>query len=142
MRLLKCAVGAFCIALTYGSVSGQQSADAGLTFQFKQFDFRRLNMGTPQLVYASGAIRPGDFARLTAFNAQNAVGRGAVLVLDSPGGNVVEAMAMARYIRSVGMDTWVDARPTVPDEVSKPGGCYSACTLLFLGGVHRSVGGT
>lgn len=119
------------------------ASDEGLTFRFKQFDFRRLNMGMPQLVYASGVIKAGDLARLTAFIAENAVGRGAALILDSPGGNVVEAMAMARYIRSVGMDTSVGARPTVPGEgVSQPGGCYSACTLLFLGGVHRFVGRT
>jgi hypothetical protein len=140
MRFLQRAVGVLYIALACASAGAQQVADPGLTFQFKQFDFRRLNMGMPQLVYASGAIKAGDLARLAAFNVQSAVGRGARP--RQPRRNVFEAMAIARYIRSIGMDTSIGARPTAPDAVSGPGGCYSACTLLFLGRVHRSVGTT
>ncbi len=101
-RRLACGIGL--VLMCVSGVAAQQP-DAGLSFSFKQFDFRRLNMGMPKLVYASGEINARDLARLTAFNAQNAVGCGAVLVLDSPGGNVFEAMAVARYIRLVGMDT-------------------------------------
>ena len=127
------------LAISMGGRVAAQQPNAGLSFNYRQLDLRRLNMGVRQFVYASGAIKVGDLARLTAFKTQNAIGSGAVLILDSPGGNVFEAMAIARYIRSVGMDTWVGSRPAGPDEITDRGGCYSACTLLFLGGVHRSV---
>ncbi|MEF2073850.1 ATP-dependent Clp protease proteolytic subunit [Consotaella aegiceratis] len=54
----------------------------------------------------------------------------ASLHIHSPGGSVVDAIAMARLVREKGLDT------VVPDD----GYCASACPLLFAGGVARSAG--
>ena len=50
------------------------------------------------------------------------------VVMGGPGGRVGPAYRIARLIRMRGLDTRVERR------------CYSACTVMFLGGVHRSVG--
>lgn len=50
-----------------------------------------------------------------------------VVLLWSPGGNVVAAMRMGRHIRKSGINTRVI------------GPCESACTLVAIGGVWRSI---
>jgi hypothetical protein len=53
-----------------------------------------------------------------------------VVVIDSPGGSVEDAMAMARLIREQGYAT------EIPDGSL----CASSCPLMFAGGVARSAG--
>ncbi|WP_192384759.1 hypothetical protein [Mesorhizobium silamurunense] len=56
------------------------------------------------------------------------VGSGArVIVFNSPGGNVGSAIRLGRMIRAAGLDT-LQVRQLQ---------CASACSLAFLGGVHR-----
>lgn len=50
------------------------------------------------------------------------------VVMTGPGGRVGPAYQIARLIRARGLDTHVERR------------CYSACTVMFLGGVRRSIG--
>lgn len=77
-------------------------------------------------ILAAGRIVPGTAQDLIAFDI--AADREALMVvLDSPGGSVTEAMQLGAYIRSRGLDTMV-----VGD-----GLCASACPLAFAGGVAR-----
>ena len=49
------------------------------------------------------------------------------LVLSSDGGNIYEGRGLARQIREAGLNTHVEST------------CSSACTLVFIGGVRRSM---
>lgn len=50
------------------------------------------------------------------------------VIVAGPGGRVGPAYQIARLIRARGLDTHVERR------------CYSACTVMFLGGVRRGIG--
>ncbi|WP_421760169.1 peptidoglycan-binding protein [Devosia sp.] len=54
-----------------------------------------------------------------------------IVVLNSPGGAVDSALAMARQIRRLGLSTYV------PRDM----GCYSACSYIFFAGVDREADG-
>ena len=54
-----------------------------------------------------------------------------IVVLNSPGGAVDSALAMAKQIRRLGLKTYV------PPEM----GCYSACAYMFFAGVDRQADG-
>jgi hypothetical protein len=78
---------------------------------------------------ASGAITPGISQAFAAEIAK----RGdyvKTVVLNSPGGSVVDALAMGRLIRERNISTEVEAGKY----------CASSCPLVFAGGVERRAG--
>ncbi|HKY94433.1 MAG TPA: hypothetical protein VJL84_03965 [Kiloniellales bacterium] len=78
---------------------------------------------------ASGTFSGGTadaFERFDELN-QRAID---VVVFDSPGGLVLEAIELGRYLRERGIAT------LVPDEAL----CASACPLAYAGGVERAAG--
>jgi len=78
---------------------------------------------------ASGTFAAGTadaFERFDELN-QRAID---VVVFDSPGGLVLEAIQLGRYLRERGIAT------LVPDEAL----CASACPLAYAGGVEREAG--
>lgn len=94
-------------------------------------------MGGPMKFYrgtdgdysAVGTITRGTADRLEAFVSDNEkqIGR---LFLHSPGGSVVDALAMSQIIRAAGISTVVPAN----------GYCASSCPLVLAGGLHRNSG--
>ena len=84
------------------------------------------------LVYLAGSIDPAAPERLSrALDGRD--GKIAVW-LNSPGGNLFAGMQLGRIIRRHGASTHIiDSRTLLPGE------CYSACSLAFLGGVHRFI---
>ena len=78
---------------------------------------------------ATGTITPGTAERFQAELAKRG-GYVATIVLESPGGSVRDAAAMARLIRQAGFST----------EVVPGGYCASSCPLVLAGGVERRVG--
>lgn len=83
--------------------------------------------GVPYVI-VTGTIGTGDADAFKSFVRENAV-EGGLVVISSPGGSVVEAMHIGRFIRRNDMQTMVP----------KDGECFSACFLAFVGGVSRSV---
>ena len=82
-------------------------------------------------IEASGQVVVGDFHRLLAFcDTVDKAGRLAGLIVDSPGGNVLEAEKMAGTIRDMGL----------PVAVAGGGRCASACFLLFAASPSRLAG--
>lgn len=80
------------------------------------------------ILLAMGSIKPGESARLA--NAIQRVGpRLAEIWLYSPGGTSVEGIKMGRLIRKKGLAT----------RIPKGAMCFSACSMVFLGGVLRTV---
>ena len=82
----------------------------------------------------SHRIRPGDEEQVRAF-LDGPEGQGVrIIYFDSRGGNPPAAMAIGQLIRERGLDTGFH-----PRDGNK---CASACTDMFMGGVHRYyVGG-
>jgi len=73
-----------------------------------------------------GASLVADFER-----ALEARPEARVLVLNSPGGYVDDALVVARKVRERGMDTIV----------AEGMGCYSACSYIYFAGANRQVDG-
>lgn len=75
-------------------------------------------------LFATGRIGGPDFL---AFKEALAVpGLKRLVLVNSPGGDVWTALQVARMVRSAELTTLVS------------GGCYSACTLIFIGGKERA----
>lgn len=83
-----------------------------------------LRDGDGQALLLQGRIEQGDAARLGGALRRQ---RFAVIVLNSPGGSVVEAREMGRMINRLG----------VPVAVPDRGVCASACFMLFAAGRSR-----
>jgi hypothetical protein len=99
-----------------------------MTFTYKNDHFAQLGMDF-RLIYATGLFVKGTAAEFRLFVEQNKIKDRAVVILESDGGGVAEALSMGRMIRQMGFDTEVNTH------------CFSSCTLAFLGGVRRNVRG-
>ena len=73
----------------------------------------------------TGSVMPGDEVQFQRKAAEGPVARVSV---NSPGGSIGVAWAIARMIRGLSATTLVDGGKSI---------CYSACTLMFVGGVAR-----
>lgn len=95
-------------------------------------------------ISATGAIVDSTVKDFAAFARQRDV-RGAVIVLDSPGGNVVQGLALGREFRRLEVTTSVGRTVKLvgkgePRAVLSPhAACNSMCVFLLLGGVKRHV---
>lgn len=58
------------------------------------------------------------------------------VILNSRGGNLFSGMEVGRIIRKHGASTHIG----VHNKLGKGGGCYSACSLAYLGGFFRHMG--
>jgi hypothetical protein len=95
-----------------------------------------------QFVYATGVITGSTPESLRRFAQRNRLVPGAYVIFNSPGGSLLGGMRLGNVIRSLRFDTMVGTRGE-PDSTAlnipriKPGACYSACTLAYLGGRYR-----
>jgi hypothetical protein len=87
-----------------------------------------------RFVYADGPFATGTAKEFVSFIESNHLSAGAIVVINSPGGLVSEALDLGRAIRAAGFDTEVGMQKEIDG-----GECYSACTLAFLGGVNRTI---
>ena len=87
------------------------------------------------LIYADGPITLGTAGRFRRFVDENKIPSGAVVIFNSPGGLVSEALEMGRRIRAAGFDTSIGTKGS-----KERAACFSACTLAFLGGDRRTPG--
>lgn len=90
----------------------------------------RFTLGAGGVMQAVGSIEPGTAGRF----ADEIEARGEyvkTLALNSPGGALDDAMAMARLVREKGIAT----------SVADGALCASSCPLLMAGGATRSAGG-
>jgi hypothetical protein len=89
--------------------------------------------GTSEAIQASGVIEHGDAQKFLAFVRVN----GATptdnwtVELSSPGGNLIEGIALGQAFRNAGMVT----------SVRRGHACMSACAIAFLGGVYVGASG-
>ncbi|MGP6086937.1 hypothetical protein [Antarctobacter jejuensis] len=97
-------------------------------------------------VVIDGQIEPGLTDRLRREFPEGIEGRR--LYLNSPGGNLGEALKLGRYIRSTGLITLIGAKRAerfnedgskkfLEGDFPKAGICESACVYAFIGGQER-----
>jgi hypothetical protein len=91
----------------------------------------------PWTIFLDGEIDGGAADRLLRFLERRGVTHAAVY-LNSPGGSLVEAMALGRVFRQHGFATVVGARNATTGGLMT-GVCYSACPFAFAGGVRRRL---
>jgi hypothetical protein len=92
-------------------------------------DAMTIELTTAGRLEATGVITPGTYERFKA-ELEKRSEYVKTVVLNSPGGSVQDALAMARLIRDKGFDTLVE----------KDGLCASSCPLVYSGGVARIAG--
>jgi uncharacterized membrane protein YhaH (DUF805 family) len=112
------------------------------TMTFKYYDDSDLRTHTLldfRSIDADGPITSGTADRFAAFLKENDISDGATIYLNSPGGLVDEAIALGRQIRQAGLDSEVGTSYESSGGKPSSAGCFSACTLTFLGGVNRYV---
>jgi peptidoglycan hydrolase-like protein with peptidoglycan-binding domain len=116
-------------ALRYMPSDGDQPKVASSPSMSRQFGAFSLPAGAPDAIILNGEVThtlDGDFLR-----ALDARPNARILVLNSPGGYVDNALQVAREVRRRGMDTLV----------AQGMGCYSACAYIFFAGGNRYVEG-
>src|SRR5260370_19892365 len=86
-----------------------------------------------RFVYADGLITQGTAQRFADFIREKQITSVAVVILNSPCGSLSETLAMRRQVRADGFDTSLGTKDR------KESICFSACTLVFLGGVRRTA---
>jgi hypothetical protein len=109
-----------------------------------QTEFERL-IGGFHYVNAFGKIEPGDDDKFKRFLETAAPPAISTIYLNSTGGNVEAAIGIGRQIREVGYSTSIGsyhlytAYPDIPmfERNLVAGKCYSAATLIYLGGRLR-----
>lgn len=89
----------------------------------------------PHFIFLDGPIDPDAPRRLQRVLDQLGGGM-AYVELNSPGGNVAAGMELGRILRAVEASTTVGVAAAEPYR-SKPGRCFSACSLAYLGGKFR-----
>jgi hypothetical protein len=96
-------------------------------------------IGNAWALYLSGDIDLNAGDRLENYIARNKVPRESWVILNSPGGSLYGGMALGNIIRKHRLRTDVGARRTNPKQTFDydAGGCYSACTLAYVGGSFR-----
>ena len=123
-------------------VTKKATPPAQMTFQYRptskleaamDFDFR--------FIYANGYITQGTAVRFANFLKVHSISPGAIVIFNSPGGSVSEAIDLGTIIREAGLSTSVkEVRLDKSGKIIGPiNGCFSSCTLAFLGGVERTV---
>jgi hypothetical protein len=78
----------------------------------------------PEIIRMTGAIDYGDFER---FKDKVREASRAIVILDSQGGKIGPAIAIAQYIKATGFMTYVENRSE----------CISACSIIWLSGRRR-----
>lgn len=88
---------------------------------------REITMGdnSELWIIVKGTIEQGD--TVAFLNALNSKDRPVTVWLESPGGNAAEGLAMARMIKTLGLNTYVHSE----------GKCDSICSIMFLSGKRK-----
>lgn len=90
--------------------------------------------GNPAMISIEGEITQGDLERLNAIYRYSFTPpqRSSLIIdLDSPGGDLTEAMSIGRWIRKTKATTGLKL----------PESCASACVYIFAAGVNKFLGG-
>lgn len=127
-------------------------------YEWSGTEGRYFGEGERSYIFADGDITADTAKAFQAFLAKNPPKNPhTTVVFNSPGGDLGAGLDLGEMIRKAKLNTSVGSRfpldigvsPNVPANMvrflSRPatppfvGGCYSACTFAFLGGIYRTV---
>ena len=91
-------------------------------------------------ILVEGEIQEHSARQFETFLKKEKIGRGALVILNSPGGNLMESLQLGETIREAGLSTTVQAYDRKTGTFTGGAACASACAYVFVGGVERSVG--
>lgn len=114
---------------------------AGVAGASRAMTFERLAHGPcaqRQCALATGAIQRSSLDGFIAFAREAKLAEGAIVFLDSRGGDHVTGIALGREIRKRGFDTYVAGYDRVTRDFTASD-CASACAYMFVGGVRRGA---
>jgi len=94
--------------------------------------------GDLQRIYATGPIESNTSGELEAFVKTNGI-KSAVVLFNSPGGSLADALELGKTIRALGFSTGIASFRD--GKMIQEGICASACAYAFAGGVYRYYGG-
>jgi hypothetical protein len=96
-------------------------------------------LGNAWALYLDGPIDSEAALRLETYIKQNKVPRDSWVILNSPGGSLLQGMELGKIIRKYNLRTDIGVRPKGASRRLEynAGGCYSACTLAYVGGRFR-----
>jgi hypothetical protein len=159
-------LSAFCLGVAasliplvaIASAAGKQPAPAEWPMNFALVHNGDCTQTCVQWISAEGAITRDTARRFKTF-LKRLKGQKLPVVFQSPGGDVVAALAIGRMIRSAGLETAVGRTqlngcpmlvPRCPEKIVESGWsqgevhsggayCFSACPLAFMGGKVRAA---
>ncbi|MBV1929042.1 MAG: hypothetical protein KUG81_05970 [Gammaproteobacteria bacterium] len=114
----------------------QAHSEKSMSFQYKGKDSRTIGLDFYQVIYAEGNIAENTSEKFIAFAQKHNILPGAMVYLQSNGGNLSESLRLGRAIRKLGFNTTVGSK-----NFPLKGHCYSACAFSFLGGQSRFMHG-
>ena len=108
--------------------------------------FRRLcdledRKGMQCTIELSGEIRAGDAQRLRSIltNDKSRIGSDRFLMLESPGGDIREALKIGEAVKSAMLTTTLVRLADMDADERNKRQCVSACVLVFLAGADRKA---
>jgi hypothetical protein len=90
-------------------------------------------------IYATGTIDNGAPDRLRVLIKSYNIPAGSTMEISSPGGSLMAGIKLGQVLRASGFDTEVGQSDPADRTAARPGQCFSACTLAFLGGRWRFI---
>jgi hypothetical protein len=159
MRIMLALAAAALALLAAAPARADDKCDDAMTFTLTHnADGEQYGEGSRDYIFADGAFCPDTADAFEQFLKQHPpTDPHAIVVLNSPGGDLDAGLALGRSIRKHGYWTDVGAAsplfigvsPSVPKQVvpylrraaTPPfgGSCISACTIAYLGGVFRFI---
>ena len=128
-------ISAIFIVISYvGAVAQVNSAQ----FTFVSPEKPEEIFGNSWIINIHGEITLGTTDRLEALVREKRIPVRSLIMLDSPGGSVVEAIKLGKFFRKMEFMTYV-GKQTDWDVKMEPRNCFSACVLSHIGGKFRWV---
>ena len=125
----------YCIISFFAFTLALSATNARSKVLLQDFDaqmYPSIDMDFTVALKIVGDISDGTFDELTSKHAESvANGESAIVLLDSNGGLVAEALKIAGFVSGQGLTTLVEANAH----------CYSACAFVFMAGRHPPTEG-
>ncbi len=132
---------ALAIGLCWSALPEPASA-AAMEFKAASLSFgSKCRKRCPSLMVAQGEMTSGTVQRFLAFAQQaSKSGTSNVLIIDSPGGHLVEGVNLGLVLRKLGTSVFVGRVVTLGGQtIAVNGSCMSACVYALMGGSKRFV---
>jgi hypothetical protein len=136
--LARLLIASLILAVGWSSISWGQPNVMQFTAEPPDGNYQKFMGDIAWRIFATGEIDADADKRLAALIASKGIPQDSKLYLHSPGGNLIGGMALGRVIRENKLHTFIGQFDPDQKYVGfKPGYCYSACALAFLGGEFR-----